>query len=72
VTEVRTITSGTSVDALVDALDRLIGNGVAVVGDLIISVGGVDLIRVDLRALLATVGTVGTVGTGDEPEGGPT
>jgi hypothetical protein len=72
VTEVRTITSGTSVDALVDALDRLIGNGVAVVGDLIISVGGVDLIRVDLRALLATVGTVGAVGTGDEPEGGPT
>jgi hypothetical protein len=59
VTEVRTLTSNASVEGLVDALDRLIGSGVAVVGDLIISVGGVDLIRVDLRALVAGVGAAG-------------
>jgi hypothetical protein len=56
-TEVRTTTSGATVEGLIEALDRLIGNGAAVVGDLIISVGGVDLIRVDLRALIAGVST---------------
>jgi len=48
--------SGT-LTGLADALDRLIGSGVAVAGDLVISVGGVDLVRVDLRALVATIST---------------
>jgi hypothetical protein len=42
-------------DALVELLDTLIDTGVAIAGDLIISVAGVDLIQLDLRALLTTV-----------------
>ncbi len=49
-----------SVEGLIDALDRLIDSGVAVSGDLIIGVAGVDLIRLDLRLLLA-----GLAGTGE-------
>ena len=57
-TEVRTTSGGAvSLDSLVDALDRVLTQGAAVVGDVIISVAGVDLIRLDLRALLAGVAT---------------
>jgi hypothetical protein len=42
-------------DGLADVLDRLLGSGVAVAGDIVVSVGGVDLVRVDLRALVASV-----------------
>jgi len=44
-----------SLDAFADLLDGLLDTGIAVVGDLIISVVGVDLVRVDLRALVAGV-----------------
>lgn len=48
-------TNTVSLDAFADLLDGLLNTGIAVVGDLIISVGGVDLVRVDVRALVAGV-----------------
>lgn len=41
--------------ALVDLLDRLLGTGVVIAGDVVISLAGVDLVEVSLRALLRTV-----------------
>ncbi|GAA2080201.1 gas vesicle protein [Streptomyces albiaxialis] len=41
--------------ALVDLLDRLIGTGVVVTGSLTLSIADVDLVRVDLRALISSV-----------------
>lgn len=48
----------TSLDGLVEALDRVIDGGAAVSGDIVITVAGVDLIRVDLRLLVAAVAEV--------------
>lgn len=47
-------------DGLVDLLDSLVDTGVAAAGDVTISVAGVDLIALRLKALLASVGTEGT------------
>lgn len=44
-----------TLDGLVDALDRVLDSGASVVGDLIVSVADVDLIRVDLRLLVAGI-----------------
>ncbi|MFF5446318.1 gas vesicle protein [Streptomyces sp. NPDC012888] len=41
--------------ALVDLLDRLLAGGVVLAGDLTLSVAGVDLVRVDLKALVSSV-----------------
>ncbi|TDC76400.1 gas vesicle protein [Actinomadura sp. 7K507] len=41
--------------ALVDLLDRLLAGGVVITGDLVISIAGVDLVQVSLRALITTV-----------------
>jgi hypothetical protein len=41
--------------ALVDLLDRLLGAGVVISGDVIISLSGVDLVQIRLHALIATV-----------------
>lgn len=41
--------------ALVDLLDRLLGSGVVLSGDIVISVAGIDLVQVQLRALLSSV-----------------
>ncbi len=41
--------------ALVDLLDRLLGVGVVVAGDVVISLAGVDLVEVQLRALIRSV-----------------
>jgi hypothetical protein len=46
--------------SLVDLLDRVIGGGAAVSGDIIIALAGIDLVRLDLRLVLAPVG--GSVG----------
>ena len=46
-------------DGLVDLLDSLVDTGVAAGGDVTISVAGVDLIALRLKALLASVGTEG-------------
>ncbi|MGH4001191.1 MAG: gas vesicle protein [Pseudonocardiaceae bacterium] len=41
--------------ALVDLLDRLLGSGVVLAGDIVISLSGVDLVQVRLHALITTV-----------------
>jgi hypothetical protein len=44
--------------ALVDLLDRLLAGGVVIDGDLTISIAGVDLVAVELRALITAVSTL--------------
>lgn len=44
---------------LVDLLDRLLGSGVVVAGDVTLSVADIDLVLVDLRTLVASVGSLG-------------
>ncbi|NGN66113.1 gas vesicle protein [Streptomyces sp. A7024] len=41
--------------ALVDLLDRLLAGGAVVAGDLTLSIADVDLVVIDLRALLTSV-----------------
>ena len=41
--------------ALVDLLDRLLAGGVVVTGDVVLSISGIDLVRISLRALLVSV-----------------
>jgi hypothetical protein len=41
--------------SLVDLLDRLLGTGVVVVGDVVISLSGVDLVQIRLHALITSV-----------------
>ena len=45
-------------DDIVELLDRVIAAGAVIHGDVIISLAGVDLIRLDLRALLIAVDTL--------------
>jgi Gas vesicle protein K/Gas vesicle protein len=59
---------------LVEALDRLIGKGVSVSGDVVISVADVDLVYLGLRALLCSAervpelrGVAGALNGADEP-----
>lgn len=51
--EVRTIPAAAT--SLVDLLDRLLGAGVVLCGDLTISLAGVDLVLVRLRLLISTI-----------------
>lgn len=41
--------------ALVDLLDRLLAGGVVLSGDVTISLAGVDLVRVSLRAVIMSI-----------------
>jgi hypothetical protein len=43
--------------ALVDLVDRLLGGGVVIAGDITLSVADVDLVYVRLRALISSVAT---------------
>ena len=43
--------------ALVDLVDRLLGGGVVIAGDITLSVADVDLVYVNLRALISSVAT---------------
>ena len=43
--------------ALVDLLDRLLGGGVVIAGDITLAVADVDLVYLGLRALLTSVAT---------------
>jgi hypothetical protein len=47
--------SSTQQIALVDLLDRLLGTGVVLSGDVVISLAGVDLVQISLRALISSV-----------------
>ena len=40
--------------ALVDLIDRLLGRGVVLAGDMVISLAGVDLVQIRLHALIAS------------------
>lgn len=42
--------------ALIDLLDRLLNGGAVVAGDLILSVADVDLVHIDLRAVIRSLG----------------
>ena len=44
--------------SLVDLLDRLLGTGVVISGDVTICLAGVDLVTIKLRALIASVAAV--------------
>jgi hypothetical protein len=41
--------------ALVDLLDRLLGTGVVLAGDVVISLAGIDLVQIRLNALITSV-----------------
>jgi hypothetical protein len=43
--------------ALIDLVDRLLGGGVVIAGDITLSVADVDLVYVGLRALVCSVAT---------------
>jgi hypothetical protein len=43
--------------ALVDLVDRLLGGGVVIAGDITLAVADVDLVHVQLRALISSVAT---------------
>jgi hypothetical protein len=56
--------------ALVDLLDRVLATGVVITGDVTISIADVDLVRISLRALVASVDTLipeSDGGLGDRP-----
>ena len=40
---------------LVDLVDRLLGGGVVIAGDITLAVADIDLVQVSLRALVASV-----------------
>jgi hypothetical protein len=41
--------------ALVDLVDRLLGKGVVITGDITLALADIDLVHVELRALIASV-----------------
>jgi hypothetical protein len=43
--------------ALIDLIDRLLGGGVVIYGDITLAAADVDLVYVRLRALIASVAT---------------
>ncbi len=49
--------------ALVDVLDRVLASGVVITGDITLSIAGVDLVRISLRALIASVGALARADT---------
>jgi hypothetical protein len=44
--------------ALVDLLDRVLGGGVVISGDITLSIADVDLVVVSLRTLISSVGSL--------------
>jgi hypothetical protein len=52
---VQTASTVVSEPSLVDLLDRLLGKGVVITGDVVISLAEVDLVRIQLSAVIASV-----------------
>ncbi|RSD19407.1 gas vesicle protein GvpJ [Amycolatopsis eburnea] len=50
--EVVRLDAGSPAEAVADLLDRVVHRGAVVTGDVIISLAGIDLVRLDLRLLL--------------------
>jgi len=48
--------------ALVDLVDRLLGEGVVIAGDITLAVADVDLVYVGLRALISSVASAEEMG----------
>ncbi|WP_181347938.1 gas vesicle protein [Thalassobacillus sp. CUG 92003] len=44
--------------ALIDILDTVLDKGVAIKGDILISIAGIDLVYLDLRVLISAVETL--------------
>lgn len=44
--------------ALVDLLDRVLAAGVVISGDITLAIADIDLVRISLRALIASVGAL--------------
>lgn len=42
--------------ALVDLLDRLLAGGVVLAGDVTLRIADIDLVRIDLKALISSIG----------------
>ncbi|MCK6258513.1 gas vesicle protein [Fictibacillus sp. KIGAM418] len=53
---------------LIDILDVILDKGVAIKGDLIISIAGVDLVYLDLRVLIASVETLVNSSSGNRKD----
>ncbi|KXK60700.1 hypothetical protein AWW66_17480 [Micromonospora rosaria] len=53
--------------ALVDLLDRVLAKGVVVSGDITLSIADIDLVRISLRALIASVGALAPDQAAPEP-----
>jgi hypothetical protein len=51
----RSTSLATSDVALVDLLDRLLGGGVVIAGDITLAVADIDLVHVSLRAMVSSV-----------------
>ena len=51
--------------ALVEVLDRALGAGVVITGDVTISLANIDLVHVDLRLLVGSVSTLLGESAGD-------
>lgn len=47
--------------SLVDLLDRILGDGVVIGGDLVLSIDDIDLVRVSLHAVVSSVGALEAV-----------
>lgn len=43
--------------ALIDLLDRLLTGGIVITGDVTLSIADIDLVRISLRALIASIDT---------------
>ena len=41
--------------ALIDLLDRLLAGGVVLAGEVVLAAADIDLVRIDLRALISSV-----------------
>jgi Gas vesicle protein len=50
--------------ALVDLLDRVLAGGVVIAGDVTLSIAGVDLVAISLRALIASAAALASSSSG--------
>lgn len=50
--DVVAIGAGSAAEAVADLLDRVVHRGAVVTGDVVISLAGINLVRLDLRLLL--------------------
>lgn len=54
--------------ALVDLLDRVLGDGVVITGDITLALADVDMVRISLRTLVASVSALEPPVQRDDPQ----